>query len=117
VGVTKEIMRILRFDIMNDKKVASFIHDANGAHVEIAGRCGVGKTTAASALWDIVNSSKDCLKHGTRKGHITLHLGEGGRREGFRQRVQGNDLLPLGESSQDHGHEADGAGGGPARIV
>ena len=70
-------MRILRFDIQNDKKVESFVHDANGEHVAIAGETGTGKTTAASALWDIASKSSDCLTHGERKGHITLHLGDG----------------------------------------
>jgi len=70
-------MRILRFEIKNDKAVESFVHDANGEHVEIAGATATGKTTAASALWDIANKSPDCLRHGERKGYITLHLGDG----------------------------------------
>jgi len=71
-------MRILRFDIENDKAISSWVHQADGEHVEIAGGCGIGKTTAASSLWQIANKSKDCLKHGERKGHIILHLGEDG---------------------------------------
>ena len=70
-------MHILRFDILNSKAIESFVHDANGEHVEIAGQTATGKTTCASALWEIANRSKDCLKHGERKGHIILHLGEG----------------------------------------
>jgi len=70
-------MRILRFDIQNDKAIASWIHDANSEHVEIAGATATGKTTAASALWDIAEKSKDCLTHGQKKGHIIVHLGEG----------------------------------------
>ena len=35
MGVTKEIMRILRFDIMNDKKVASFIGDTEEGELVI----------------------------------------------------------------------------------
>jgi len=70
-------MKILRFDILNNKAVKSFVHDANGEHVSIAGRCASGKTTAASCLWEIINKSKDCLTHGERKGHIIIHLGEG----------------------------------------
>ena len=69
-------MRVLRFEIVNEKAIASWIHDANGKHVEIAGETGSGKTTAASCLWDVMTKSKDCLKHGTKKGYITLHLGD-----------------------------------------
>ena len=70
-------MRILRFEIKNDKAITSWIHDANGEHVAISGQTGTGKTTAASALWDIAEKSKDCLTHGEHKGHITVHLGDG----------------------------------------
>jgi len=70
-------MRILHFDILNTKAVKSFILDPNGEHVQIAGKAGTGKTTAASCLWELMNRSKDCLTHGERKGHIIIHLGEG----------------------------------------
>jgi len=69
-------MRVLRFDILNNKAISSWVHDANGEHVQISGGCGEGKTTAASALWSIMSKSPDCLTHGERKGHIVVHLGE-----------------------------------------
>ena len=43
-------MRILHFEILNNKKVKSFILDPNGEHVALAGPTGIGKTTCASAL-------------------------------------------------------------------
>ena len=36
------MLRVLRFDLVNDKAIASWIHDANGEHVEIAGDAGTG---------------------------------------------------------------------------
>lgn len=71
-------MRILRFEIQNDRAIECWEHDANGEHVEIAGDAGTGKTTAASALWDIANKSPAMLRNGQSKGHITLHIGDNG---------------------------------------
>jgi len=69
-------MKILRFDIVNDKAIKSWIHEANGGNVQIAGEPGTGKTTAASALWDIAYKTKDTLTHGQDEGHISVCLGD-----------------------------------------
>ena len=71
-------MKILMFDIENNKAIKSFVYKPDGGAMVVAGSTGEGKTTAASALWGILNKSQDCLTHGENTGHITVSLGEDG---------------------------------------
>lgn len=71
-------MKILKFELVNAKAIRCWAHECpNGEPVKIAGDTGVGKTTAASALWSIMEASPDVLRHGATKGRISLTLGDG----------------------------------------
>tara|TARA_R110002020_G_scaffold446208_3_gene658442 strand:- start:29 stop:1306 length:1278 start_codon:yes stop_codon:yes gene_type:complete len=71
-------MKILSIDITNTKKLECFSLNCEGGNIEVAGTTGEGKTTAISALWDIIKSHPDSLKHGTKKGEMKVKVGEGG---------------------------------------
>lgn len=69
-------MRILSLEIMNQKAIRCFQLDANGKNIEVAGDTSTGKTTAISALWDILSKGKDTLTHGEAKGVVRVAIGD-----------------------------------------
>lgn len=69
-------MKILSLEIINQKAIKCFQLDADGNNIEIAGDTGTGKTTAISALWDILSKGKDVLRHGEKKGVIRIRIGD-----------------------------------------
>lgn len=70
-------MKILSLSIENHKKIRTFFLDMNGENAIFAGDCGTGKTTAASALWTVMSSGSDLLKHDAKAGKISIKLGNG----------------------------------------
>lgn len=70
-------MKILKVEIENYKAIRVFEQELNGENMAVAGTTGEGKTTAISALWDIIEKVGDPLTHGAKKGHIKLTLGDG----------------------------------------
>lgn len=73
-------MKLLKIEIMNHKKVKAFNIDLNGENLTVSGKTGVGKTTAISALWDILKATSDPLTHGEKKGRIHIALSDGKRK-------------------------------------
>ena len=73
----KKSMKILSIEIVNNKAIKCFQLDCDGKNIEIAGDTGTGKTTAVSALWEILSKGKDTLTHGAKKGHIRVKIGDG----------------------------------------
>ncbi len=72
-------LKIALIEIVNQKSLRSFSIDLGGENLEIAGDTGSGKTTAASALWSILEKGKDQVTHGHKSGHIQVTLeGDGG---------------------------------------
>lgn len=69
-------MHILSLEIINQKAIKCFQLDADGKNIEISGETGTGKTTAISALWDILSKGKDVLKHGEKKGVVRVAIGD-----------------------------------------
>lgn len=72
-------MKILKLEIENYKKLSAFYQELNGRNLEVTGKAGVGKTTAVSSLWDIIQTVGEPLKKGARKGHIKIILGDEGQ--------------------------------------
>ena len=70
-------MKIISIEIKNDRAIKCFNLELNGNNLEVAGDTATGKTTAISALWNIVEKRGDCLTHGERKGSIKIVLGDG----------------------------------------
>lgn len=73
-------MKLLRIEIMNHKRIEAFNVDLNGENLTVSGKTGAGKTTAISALWDIIKATSDPLKHGEKKGRIYVALKDGDRK-------------------------------------
>lgn len=69
-------MKIISLEIENQKAIKCFQLDADGKNIEISGDAGTGKTTAISALWDILTKGKDVLSHGEKKGVIRVAIGD-----------------------------------------
>lgn len=72
-------MHILEVEISNTKKIKAFRVKIDGRNMRVAGDTGQGKTTAISALWDIIEKKADALTHGKKKGHIKITLGGGNK--------------------------------------
>jgi len=72
-------MNILELEIVNNRKIKCFIKKLAGDNLEISGDTGQGKTTAISALWDILEKRADALTHGQKKGTIRIKLGDSER--------------------------------------
>jgi hypothetical protein len=72
-------MRIIEIDITNTKKLKAFRKVLGGDNLEVAGSTATGKTTAVSALWEILEKGGDALTHGEKRGCIRVTLGDGDR--------------------------------------
>ncbi len=69
-------MKIIKIDIENYKKIRAFNCELNGDNLIISGKPDEGKTTAVSALWELIESIQDPLRHGSKNGHVSVTLGE-----------------------------------------
>lgn len=69
-------MYILDLEIENQKTIKCFKKTINGDNLEIAGDTGTGKTTAVSALWEVLEKGTDTLSHGASKGVIRVSIGD-----------------------------------------
>lgn len=69
-------MHILEIEIVNQKAIKVFQKNLDGENLEISGQTGTGKTTAVSALWEVLQKGSDTLSHGESKGHIRVRLGD-----------------------------------------
>lgn len=72
-------MRITQINIKNSGAIACFNMELNGENLEISGDTGTGKTTAISALFDIIKKRSDILRHGEKKSKISVTLSDGTR--------------------------------------
>lgn len=68
-------VKIIKVDIENYRKIRAFNCKLDGGNLLVAGQPDEGKTTAVSALWDLLESVQDPLRHGAKNGHITITLG------------------------------------------
>lgn len=69
-------MKILKIEMENYKKVRVFECELNGDNMIVVGKPDEGKTTAISALWDVIESKQDALRHGAKSGFIRITLGD-----------------------------------------
>jgi len=69
-------MKILSMKILNHKKISVFEKKLNGKNMHVAGKADQGKTTAISALWDLLKKVSEPLKKGEDSGQIVIHLGD-----------------------------------------
>ena len=72
-------MKIIALDINNTRKIKAFHLKLDGDNLHIAGKVAEGKTTAISALWDILDKRGDTITHGKRKSAIRIELSDGSK--------------------------------------
>jgi len=72
-------MKILEIEIINNRAIKCFKSRLNGENLELAGGTGSGKTTAISALWEILEKRSDSLRHGEKSGHVRIKIGDGNK--------------------------------------
>lgn len=70
-------MRIIMLNILNNRSIKAFFAKIDGENMTLAGDTGTGKTTAASALWEILDKHPDSITHGEKRGHIRVKLSDG----------------------------------------
>lgn len=68
---------ILLLEIINNRFIKAFKARLNGKHLEVAGDTGTGKTTATSALWEILSPGSDRITHGEKKSTLKVVLSNG----------------------------------------
>jgi ABC-type cobalamin/Fe3+-siderophores transport system ATPase subunit len=68
---------ILLLEIINNRAIKAFKARLNGHHLEVAGKTGTGKTTAVSALWEIMDPGNDRIMHGETKSSLKVILSDG----------------------------------------
>ncbi len=73
-------MKIINIVIDNTKVVRCFHMKLDGKNLHIAGEVSQGKTTAISALWDILEKKGDNITHGEKKGCVRIILAGDGKR-------------------------------------
>jgi len=72
-------MKILTLEIQNYKKIETLFLEPQGKDLKIAGGTGQGKTTAISALWEILGKVGEPIKDGNGEpAQIKIVLGEPG---------------------------------------
>jgi len=72
-------MKIISIEIINEKAIEVFSKQLDGNNLVVAGDPNTGKTTAISALWDIIEKKGEVLSHGATKGYIKVKLSDGTR--------------------------------------
>lgn len=73
-------MKIISIVIDNTKIVRLFHIKLDGKNLHVAGDVSQGKTTAISALWDIIEKKGDSITHGEKQGCVRIVLEGGGKR-------------------------------------
>lgn len=73
-------MKIISIVIDNTKVVKLFHIKLDGKNLHVAGGVSEGKTTAISALWDILERKGDSITRGEKKGCVRIVLGGDGKR-------------------------------------
>lgn len=66
--------KILLIEVVNNRKIKTFHARVNGGHLEVAGPAGTGKTTAISALWEILDPGSDRISHGESSSDVSVVL-------------------------------------------
>lgn len=72
-------MQITSIQIVNTGVIECFDVSLNGNNLEMSGGTGTGKTTAITALHDILSKRSDMLRHGEKKGTIAVTLSDGSK--------------------------------------
>lgn len=72
-------LTILEIVMKNNRTIELFQLRPEGANVSVAGDTGSGKTTAISALWDILSKCPDSITHGKKKNEIRVKLSDGSK--------------------------------------
>jgi len=72
-------MQITSIQIVNTGVIECFDVNLNGNNLEMSGGTGTGKTTAITALHDILSKRSDMLRHGEKKGTIAVTLSDGSK--------------------------------------
>ena len=72
-----EKLKILQVEITNYKRLGAFMVELDGGNLAVAGSTDQGKTTAISALWELLNVASDPIKRGEKKARIKILLGNG----------------------------------------
>lgn len=70
-------MKIDKIEITNYKKIRQLVLSLDGENVRISGTTGQGKTTAISALWDLMSMAGEPITTGEAKGRIKITLSDG----------------------------------------
>lgn len=73
-------MKIINIVIDNTKIIRCFRAKLDGKNLHVAGDVSEGKTTAISALWDIIEKKGDSITHGEKKGCVRIILEGNGKR-------------------------------------
>lgn len=73
-------MKILKLAIENYRALKALYLDLNGGNLAVSGDTGQGKTTAISALWEIMSRVGKPLHEGEKKGVLKVILGDGSRK-------------------------------------
>lgn len=90
-------MKIISIVIDNTKVIKAFHIKLNGKNLHVAGGVSEGKTTAISALWDILEKKGDTITHGEKKGCIRIVLE--GKLKGNNKRIIAERLtVPSGSN-------------------
>jgi len=74
------MLKIIEIEIENNKKLKVFHKTLNGNNMHIAGPTGSGKTTAVTALWNVLQKGSDQIRHGEDRAKIKVALADGSRK-------------------------------------
>jgi len=70
-------MNIISLEILDYKKIRAIsLAFKPGEPLKVVGPTGQGKTTAISALWDLLEKASDPIRHGAKKATIRIKLGD-----------------------------------------
>lgn len=69
-------MHIIEMELQNYKKISAITLELNGGNLRVVGKAGQGKTTAVSALWEVVELAADPIQRGKNAAKISLVLGD-----------------------------------------
>lgn len=70
---------IIEIDIQNNKRIKAFYKVLDGEDLIVAGDTGIGKTTAITALWTVLEKADDQIKHGEERAKIKVKLSDGSK--------------------------------------